>query len=67
MTGIITQGASVTGCLITFRLSYTQPICSVTPRTGNPVTSVTESSAALAWTNAAVTGAAYTYSCVDGY
>jgi hypothetical protein len=68
VTGIITQGASVTGCTVTFKGMYSTAImCSVEPRNNNPVLSVTEVAASLSWTNSAVTGAAYTYNCMDGF
>jgi hypothetical protein len=64
--GTITQGATATGCTLTFASAYiTAPDCVVSSPNGAALTGYTPSTTALVITNASATGDKFSYVCVQ--
>jgi hypothetical protein len=64
--GTATEGTAATGFVVTFHTAYaTAPDCVVTSPTGSALTSYTPATGTLTVVNAALTGAKFTYVCIQ--
>jgi hypothetical protein len=64
--GTATEGTAATGFVVTFQSAYaTAPDCVVTSPTGSALTSYTPATGTLTVVNAALTGAKFTYHCIQ--
>jgi hypothetical protein len=64
--GTITQGATATGCVVTFNKAYaTAPDCVVTSPTGSALISYSVTTTALTMVNASASGNKYSYMCMQ--
>lgn len=67
LSGIVTEGTTATGCVLTFVKPYAfPPTCVVSSPSGNAFTSYSASTTALTIVNASASGNKYAYVCIGG-